>query len=134
MLQKDPFSPEALQLPDAGLQALSRGPSKRPPRHQPGERFLKGPIPWSWLQRAGRLPGRALQVAILLWKEAGCRKCRTVPFCLARATELGTHPSAARRGLKNLTDCGLVSVRQRPGCCSEVTLLDATAELPSKSP
>src|SRR5262245_50986483 len=48
------------------------------PGPKPGEPFLRGPIPLWWLDKAGRLPGRVLHVAILLWQEAGCRKCRKV--------------------------------------------------------
>jgi hypothetical protein len=39
----------------------------------PGEEgrgaFLKGPIPWGWLERADWLPVQALQAAVALWLE-----------------------------------------------------------------
>jgi len=101
-------------------------PSPLPPRHQPGEVFLKGPIPWAWLVRAGQLPGRALHVALVLWREAGCKNSRTVPFRLSLAVQFGIHPDTARRGLHALIKAGLISTRYIPGRYLEVTLLDAS--------
>jgi hypothetical protein len=117
---------EALHLPAADLDALRQHQPKHPPRHRPGERFLKGPVPWTWLGRACRLPGKALHVGLLLWVEAGCRKSRTVPFCLTRAAELGLHPDTFKRGLRALAGAGLVTINDRPGRSAEVTLLDVT--------
>ena len=103
---------------------------QRPPRHNPGEWFLKGPIPGSWLVRVFRLParklGRALRVGIALWYLAGVKKNRVVKptwdtwerFCLSRY--------ASYRGLLDLERAKLVKVKRRPGCCPVVTILDAT--------
>ena len=99
-------------------------PRKRPPRHRQGEPFLKGPIPWPWLVQAARLPGRRMAVALLLWREAGCRKSRTVRFRLGQAGELGMAPDTARRALRNLERAGLVTVQRKPGQALEVTLND----------
>ncbi len=107
--------------------------SSKPPRHQPGEHFLKGPIPWAWLQRAMKLPGKALHVAMLLWKEAGIRRDRTVRLNLSAAEKNGVPTDTARRALEALEAGGLVSVTRRQGMASEVTLLDAPgrAETPA---
>jgi hypothetical protein len=137
MQQHDPFDPEALCMPGADLETLRQRPSKKPPRHRPGEAFLKGPIPWPWLVLAARLPGQALQVALLLWREAGCRKCRTVPFCLSHGRELGVTVGSARRALRHLEAAGLVRVRRPPGRGLEVTLTDqpiSAAAPPSGGP
>jgi hypothetical protein len=122
--QPGAFDPEALQLPGGALEALAGRTPKRPPRHRPGEAFLKGPVPWRWLTAAARLPGKALQVSLLLWKEAGCRKCRCVPFCLAHGAALSISAPAARRALRRLESAGLVRVEQAPGRALQVTLLD----------
>src|SRR4029077_10623746 len=37
---------------------------KRPPRHRPGDPFIKGPIPYAWIASACRLPGSGLHVAM----------------------------------------------------------------------
>ena len=124
MQRPDPFDPAALRAPEGAPAALPQPPSKRPPRHRRGEPFLKGPIPWPWLAAAARLPGKALQVAVLLWREAGCRRSRTIPFCLSRAGPLGVKEDSARRALRRLEVAGLVSVRHPAGRGLEVTLLD----------
>jgi hypothetical protein len=114
---------------DLDLQSFSAGngpiavpPSPRPPRHQSGQAFLKGPIPWDWLVQAGQLPGQALQVGLVLWREAGCLNRHNVPFRLSLAIQFGMHQDTARRGLHTLEKAGLVSTRTIPGCHLEVTL------------
>src|SRR5262249_31130693 len=99
-------------------------PTKRPPRHRPGERFLKGPIPWSWLEKAIGLPGRALAVALILWREAGWRKNRTVRFSVRKHVSTGVTIWSARRGLRSLESARLVSILRKQGHGLEVTLLD----------
>ena len=89
---------------------------------------MKGPIPWAWLDRAGRLPGKALFLALWLWKEAGCNGNRSIRFRLAGAPALGMHPDTAGRGLRALVEAGLVSVCHRAGRALEVTITEAIAE------
>src|SRR5690349_820802 len=85
MLEK--FDPDAFRAPvESNLEARQTRPTKKPPRHRPGEPFLKGPIPWRWLSRAMRLTGKALHVAILLWKESGIKQNRTIRFNLSSAS------------------------------------------------
>jgi len=132
MIPNDPFDPEALRLPTA-LDGQVVRPSKKPPRPRQGEAFLKGPIPWRWLERALTLPGKALHVALLLWREAGCRRRRTVRLCLRGGLTAGLSRQAARRGVRQLAGAGLVAVRYLAGRGLEVTLLEvppaAAAEL-----
>jgi hypothetical protein len=123
----DPFDVEGLRMPGADLAALARQPSRKPPRHRQGEKFLKGPIPWAWLERVFPLSGKALHVALLLWKEAGCRRNRTITLCLSGVLPEGLNRQSARRGLRQLAGAGLVTVRQLPGHGLEVTLNDAQA-------
>jgi hypothetical protein len=119
------FDPETLRGSRVDLAALVKRSSGRPPRHRLGEKFLKGPIPWAWLERAYPLPGKALHVALWLWREAGCRRSRRVPLCLSGELAPGLNRQSARRGLRQLVVAGLVSVRRTPGRGLEVTLLDA---------
>jgi hypothetical protein len=121
----DPFDPASLQLPAAAVPPAAPKPA-RPPRHRPGEWFLRGPVPWPWLEAAARLPGKALAVALCLWREAGRRRRRTVTLSLTRAG-LGVREAAARRALRSLETAGLVTVLRKPGRGLEVTLLDAPA-------
>ena len=39
-----------------------------------GDRFLKGPVPWSWIAGAAALPGQALLVGLCIWRLAGAKK------------------------------------------------------------
>ena len=115
---------DALRLPNS-MQHLP-APTKKLPRHRVGEKFLKGPIPWRWLQRAGRLKNQALQVALLLWLEAGMRKHRTVKFREKDGAEMGMSIDTARRGLRQLEKAQLVTITKLPGRSLIVTLNDAT--------
>jgi len=115
---------DALRSPGVDLDALRNQPSRKLPRHRPGEAFIKGPIPWPWVERAMTLPGKALAVGLMLWKEAGCRRNRTVRFRLAGAIDRGIPLDTARRGLRALAAVGLVSIRHYPGQALEVTLLE----------
>jgi hypothetical protein len=127
MARPDAFDPESFRLPETDLNSLLNRPRKRPPRHAKGGRFLKGPIPWGWLQRAARLPGKALHVALLLWQEAGCARKRTVRFRLASVASLGMHFDTGRRALRALERAGLVTIRYPSGRSLEVTLQDPPA-------
>src|SRR5262245_40438261 len=121
-----PIDPDNLRLPTSSTAPAK--PRKRPPRHRQGERFLKGPIPWTWLDRAGRLPGKALRVALTLWQEAGFTKNRTVRLCLKGALPMRLNRQSARRGLRSLAGAGLVAVRSLPGRGLEITLRGAEAD------
>ena len=118
--------PTRLRLPNQ--LPTTATPSKRPPRHKTGERFLKGPIPWSWLTAAARLPGKALHVAIMLWFKAGIAKRRTVSVSHSVLKQLGVGRNAARRGLAALESAELVTVDRKPGRSPTVTLLDHPEE------
>ena len=120
-----PLDTDRLQLPEESRWSGEVLPSKLPPRHKPGERFLKGPIPWGWLTRAARLPGRALHIALALWFKAGAAKTRMVPLSYEELAELGCKRETARRGLGKLEGEGLVSVDRHPGRCPRVTILEA---------
>ncbi len=115
----DPFDPSRL---DPGLADIPTGQDSRPPRHRPGEHFLRGPIPWRWLEVAAELPGKVLAVALLLWREAGCRNARTVPLNLSA---MRIPRRTAQRAMQALEDSGLVAVEHRIGRPSLVTLRDA---------
>ena len=63
------------------------------------------PIDWTWLQRAMGLPGRALHVAIKIWRLVGVTQSREVKLNLCRIP--GTKRMAAIRGLAELEQAGL---------------------------
>ncbi len=112
----DPFDLE--RMPETPfLESNDWDPS--PPRPRPGEKFLKGPIPWAWIERASLLSGKALALGLVIWREAGCRKAREVPLNLSNA---GIPRRTAQRALQELEKAGLVSVEHRIGRPALVTL------------
>jgi hypothetical protein len=101
-------------------------PKRKPPKRLAGG-FLRGPIPWPWLVRAMVLPGQALAVALILWREAGIEKRLTVSLKPARLRACRILPAARRRAIRYLTAAGLIVTVSKPGRCLEVTILDAPA-------
>ena len=122
----EPPDLDSLRLPPDMRRSLS--PKRRPPRHKPNQKFLRGPIPWAWLMAAARLRGRALHVALILWHHAGLKNHRTVSFCLRWATDFGMSRDTARRCLRNLVAAGLVTTNARRGRGLLVTLNDYPPE------
>lgn len=119
MSDADSFDLEAVRGECTALPA-----STRPPRHKGKEPFLAGPIPWRWIVSAGQLPGCALHVGIVLWREATMKRKRTVRFCSSHLSDFRKSADTARRGLHALEAAKLVSVKYLPGRCLDVTILD----------
>ncbi len=108
-----------------------RMPGPEPERvnpHPPVRRgiFLKGPLDWSWLCKAARLPGRALQVGLALLLIAGMKRSRTVRLSRKYPEQLGLDRHAQYRGLKALEKAGLVTVSRKPGSSPQVTVVRRT--------
>ena len=123
----DLLNPKRLALPTS--KAIPNPKTNtNPPRHKPGERFLKGPIPWTWLVKAAHQPGKALHVAIVLWFLVGVKKTRTVALSGSDLRGLGVGRHSTYRGLAALEQERLVSVERHPGRNPMVTILDAEAE------
>lgn len=116
------FDPERFRLP-AGAVGQAK-PKARLPRHKAGERFLRGPIPWRWLETAGKLPGKALHVAIAVWLLNSLKRGRPAKWEPATAETLGVGRHAAYRGLAALERAGLIAVDRRNGRCPVVTILE----------
>lgn len=107
--------------------------NQRPPRHKAGQRFVKGPIPWTWVAAAGRTPGRGLQVALILWLQVGLTGRRTVTLPTSATSEMKMDRFAVSRGLAALEEAGLVSVLRACGAKPRITLLDAPTSEPQPS-
>lgn len=101
-----------------------RPPKAKPPRHGPGEKFLKGPVPWAWVEKAGRLKGHALHVGIALWLLAGINKNRTVKLSSSPLDNLGVSRFSMYRALQKLESAGLITVDRHTGRNPVVTILD----------
>ena len=98
-------------------------PKKRPPRYG-RKNFLRGPIDWPWLVKAMALPGKALAVGLILWREVGIISDRTVFVNHSRFRKWGIKTGACRRAMTNLTNAKLISVLRPTGRNLEVTILD----------
>src|SRR3954467_10314510 len=99
MLDNDEFDPRRWE---ADLESPMVKTDKRwrgTPRRVRTDRFLKGPISWSWLESAMALPGKALAIGLMLWLQVGITGQKTVHFCQTHARGSGMSVNAARRGV-----------------------------------
>ncbi len=94
------------------------------PRHERGEKFLKGPVPLYWLEKAACLPGRSCQVAIALWFLAGLTQSNSVPLKSSLLRSFGVDRAAKYRAIKWLESKDLISVKRHKGRNPIVTILD----------
>jgi hypothetical protein len=135
MQNADLFDPDRWETNGEPLQTPAPiAKKKRRPRPRTPDRFLKGPVPWPWLQRAMTLPGKALAVGLMLWLQRGMTSRRTILFCLARAATDGIPTTTARRAMRELEVAGLVTVHRRPGRGLEVTVNDVSGSEPGCQP
>jgi hypothetical protein len=120
------FDVESLRMPYPHANGIGRRAKPTSPlRPRQGGRFLKGPIPWPWLEAAVSLPGKAVVVlALCLWHEAGLQKQKTFSVNLSRVGLPGVGRFTACRALKHLERAGLVAVRRKPGRKAELTILN----------
>ncbi len=89
------------------------------------ERFIKGPIPLSWISRASKLNGKVLHIGLSLWYLSGLRKEKRIKLTSAVYTEIfGVSRQAMYRSLEKMEDAGLISAEQRQGKTFMVTILD----------
>lgn len=87
-------------------------------------RFIR-PISNDWVDRASRLPGKALHVALAIWRQAGLESSSTIRLSLKPLRENHVSRQAVYRGLKVLEEAGLVEVERRNGALPTVTILGA---------
>jgi hypothetical protein len=95
-----------------------------PPRHRPGDPFIKGPIPYAWIASACRLPGSGLRVA-MSYRFLCSRFRRENRWGLdkiARGLRLSLRP--VQRGLHAAELAGLLSASREPGRKLAVSVSD----------
>ncbi len=86
-----------------------------------GEEFLAGPIRMGWIEAAARLPGAALQVALLVLHLHVMRGRDWIVLSNVAAKKLGVSSSAKSRALVELEAAGLVEIQiRKPGCAPRV--------------
>jgi hypothetical protein len=102
------------------------------PKHHPGEKFVRGPIPFDWLQPALALGGKAGNLAWAIWFRAGIERQNPIKLTGRTLRDFHISPRAARRLLRDFEKAGLVQVDQKRGRGPMVTLLPQTKENPAK--
>ena len=78
-----------------------------------GGKFLKGPIPWSWITAASKLPGNALDVGLCVWRLLGATGRMQVPLSNSEVAVLGIDRHAKSRALAELEKAGLILIERR---------------------
>ena len=106
---------EKFQIPNKSLRISTKRITKK---------FLKGPILLDWLKGAARLPGRTLQVGVILHYLSGVMRSTEVKFSYLLAEEFGVKRHAAYRALKALENEGLIKVQRGVGKCPIVQLIE----------
>lgn len=113
-------------------------PPKRPrtglPRPRRAERFIKGPIPLSWVTTAAQLGGKCCQVGNALWYVAGLQRSGAVKLSYAILELFGVDRWTYYRALDALAAAKLVSVERACGKSPVVTLLQAPAPVGNDTP
>jgi hypothetical protein len=120
--EADVWDLDRLRLPSERVGSLET--RRRPPRHRPGDPFIKGPVPHAWIASACRLPGAGLQVAIAS-RFLCCRfrsENRWGLDVIADGLRISTR--SARRGFHSAELAGLLAVEREPGCKLAVSVLD----------
>ena len=103
---------------DRSSKTFVRAGSQRQPT-----KFLKGPVPWSWIQSAACLPAKSLHVGLCLWRLAGATHSMTIKLSNQEVAALGIDRHAKSRALQHLERAGLVKVDHHRGRFPRVTIL-----------
>lgn len=122
MSHTDPFDLDRLRL-SSPVQTSGVMPVRSIYRKME-QRFLKGPIPWTWLCRACRLGGKTGIVAIAIWHWVALTKRRNVNVRHGDLRSLGVGRDATRRALLAMERAKLITVTRHTGRSPVVTLLD----------
>ncbi len=105
------FDPENIRLTAENSARL--GEAKRRRRKPTGE-YLKA-VPWSWIVAAGKLPGRALVVALIVYHQATMSRTGTAVLRAACWHEFAISRKVVRQALCELERAGLIAVDRQPG-------------------
>ncbi len=119
------FDPDKFRLHRSGKPFSKQSPPSSPPKPSSGEKFLKGPIPLNWLIKASSLPGKSMNMAVVLWYISGLTKKSKVSVSNKLASQFSIDRHAKYRALGWLTEAKLISVVTKVGKSPRITLLDA---------
>jgi|SRR5215472_239127 len=123
----DPYRPDRLRLTPEQVEAAAKAPRRRKPRSQrKPKRVFAGnfvpALPLEWANTAGCLPGKALHVALAIWREAALKKSKITSLPNGPLARYGVKERAKRAALLALEGAGLIQVEWKPGCNPIVTI------------
>jgi hypothetical protein len=79
-------------------------------------------LPLEWANKAGCLPGKALHVALAIWRQAVLKKSMTTSLPNGPLAGYGVKERAKRAALLALEGAGLIQVEWKPGRNPIVTI------------
>lgn len=82
------------------------------PESQP---FLRGPIPLSWLNRAAKLPGKTLNVALAIWWLYGMIGRKPLKLSKKALGIFQVSADAATDALNRMDQHGLIKLQKKSG-------------------
>jgi hypothetical protein len=94
-----------------------------------GQYFIR-PIPLGWACRASRLPGKAFNVAVAIWHQAGLRSSHSIRLSMKQMRRFGLHRCAVYHGLAALEHAELIKVERRNGLLARVTVINLEIDVP----
>ena len=123
----DPYSPDSLRLTPEQVEAAAKAPRRRkPPSERKPRRVFAGDfvpaLPLAWANKADCLPGKALHVALAVWRQAALKKSMTTSLPNGTLAGYGMKERAKRAALLALEGAGLIRVEWKPGCNPIVTI------------
>ena len=123
----DPYRPDRLRLTPEQVETAAKEPrrrkppSQRKPRHVFARNFVPA-LPLEWANKAGCLPGKALHVALAIWRQAALNKSMTTSLPNGPLAGYGVKERAKRAALLALEGAGLIQVEWKPGSNPIVTI------------
>jgi hypothetical protein len=93
------------------------------PKHEQGERFVRGPIPYDWLRVALSFGGKAGNLVFAIWWLAGIERGSPIRLTKQVLSDFKISTRTSRRLLVDFERAGLVSVDRHRGRGPLVTLL-----------
>ena len=93
------------------------------PKHEQGDRFVRGPIPCDWLRLALSAGGKAGHLAWAIWWLAGVQQSNPLKLTKRVLGEFHISTRTANRLLFDFERAGLVEVYRKRGRSPIITLL-----------
>ncbi len=87
-------------------------------------RFVKGPIPLTWISKAACLPGKALNAGLACWYQMGLNRSPSFKLSNVLARQFGLDKDSKARALRQLENAGLIRCQRTIGRSVEIEMLN----------